>query len=405
MLKYIANTVSQVIEDAGYQAPRALTQIVGKGTVKVGSEAALAGIAGLTSGVGPLIMVAGPLSAAVSMAIVHGDHVHRRFRLLKRYGKEIAAKLGDGRTPETLTEKDLELVANGDKKAGIVANPILKSALEDSSKERGWGMAIAAITSLVSVAAAVMLFHSGGALEDLKGISKLLVGGAVGFSIYVPVSTTLHYIGQKFFGLEKETVEERIHGIRRSVEYGKAISQEQVLEVVVAANPAMDKIIQYNFGKRFAKLDEAERAQLIEAVQSQIDLARITADINAGVLRPEELAFTAVGQESGVGRLKAPEERKRFKSWAQEAWQSCVESCQALLPSTRPVAVEQSPEAVTIRAESEDKNTQALLHAEHHEAPGKKHSFVKMVGARRGQEGDMSFVQQVESSRFSEVVR
>ncbi len=86
-------------------------------------------------------------------------------------------------------------------------------------------------------------------------LAQLAVKACIGLATYNAVKIPLHWMGDKLFGLDKETTHDRIVSLQREHEAGKAISREQVLSVFAGANPQLDRFIAAEYGKQFDKLD------------------------------------------------------------------------------------------------------------------------------------------------------
>lgn len=419
MLAFIAKRTAEFFDDVGYNTRRMATHIIGKAGIKGGVETlgpVLMGIGGAGVGVSGALLVAAPLSAAFSSAIVQGDHLHRRQLLTDCYRKEIAAWIGDGKKPEEVTEKDLERAAYGDKERGIAGNPALKEALDQSAKERNWGIGISVISSLIStvlIAAAkeMMKEAAAGLVASVKetvtqasaGLIdpiSMLTAGAIGFAVYLPVSITLHWVAENLFGLEKETVNDRVREISHERERGRAVSQEKVFSAYLEAHPDLDERIEAAHGHRFEKLGAAGKRAVLEAIGLQIGLEGMTEAINLGRMRPQELAFAVHGQVSGAAGEPVPETRP------VDLLARAREAMGRLLTRRRkeaPAAQEALPAGVSVALQSADGSEQVNLQTYEDAMPERKVSFVQMVGKRRGADGALSFVEQVKQSQSTEV--
>ena len=80
---------------------------------------------------------------------------------------------------------------------------------------------------------------------------------------------------------------------------GKAISQEQVLDVFVSANKELGEYVEKQYGKAYEDLNAQERKQVAADVNNVVPLAKLTDDINSRKYDIGELAFALEGQSSG----------------------------------------------------------------------------------------------------------
>lgn len=436
MLNFIQDKTEEFFDDFAYNGRRSVSYILGKSGITAIAPSIVATSAGesfaamggsLLAGAGDAstkaLMIATPLSAVFSATLVQGDFIHRRKRLLEQYRPEIAAWLGNGRKPEEQTVKDLYLAAFGDEKRGIAANPTLREAMTQNAKERNWGVGISIASTTTSTIAAHAAHHE---IEHFwQDIFKdnLTVGttgietatvlslGALGFMIYQAIKTPLHWLAECCFGVEKETYNDKIEQIRRVREAGKAVSQQDVFEAYIQAHPEIDGMVRKEYGRRFARLHPVDKAAVLERIGPQLRLPEVTGDINQGFIRPEELAFIAFDQSSGVARRGEPVRREerpdgsltklagkaaRLLGYSKKEQQAAEEMIEGL-PTP-----DQLPSYVGIAAQSPDGNTQLSVQALRDDAPGRSASFVQKLGRSRSADGSMSFVEQVEQSRSSE---
>lgn len=336
---YLVEKVEDFFDDFAHNGRKMALFTLGKGSIKTSPELinATAGlIVGGTSTVGhyltPIVIPAG---AVFSSALVQGDHLHRREKLLSAYREEIGSVLG--KSAQAVTEQDMDLVAQGDEKGGIKSNPTLKEALDQSAKERNWGVAISAIASVTTGLVVGGLMHSapGAPPALLEGFSlptTLAMVGAISLGIYQAISLPMHYVAEKMFGLDRDTVQDRIHSIHHAVERGRTVSQEKVFGAFVQAHPQIDTMIAQGFGKKFDRLNKDDKRTVLNIIGPQVELEKLTQDINLGHIKCEELAFVVHGQLSGVERSDTPREMEKKESggFISRTWKACVRAVSML---------------------------------------------------------------------------
>src|SRR5690606_33731120 len=83
--------------------------------------------------------------AGVSAMLVQADFKHRRSQLVDRYREETAAILQ--KAPDGVTIKDIEVLARGDFKQGIAANPAMRKELKNCWLERNVGVVLSGIVA------------------------------------------------------------------------------------------------------------------------------------------------------------------------------------------------------------------------------------------------------------------
>jgi hypothetical protein len=134
-------------------------------------------------------------------------------------------------------------------------------------------------------------------------------------------------------------------------------------------------------------------------------LQEIAQDINLGIMRPEEMAFRVHGQQSGVALKDSGQAAAAKPGYFSRAWKHCCSAVRGAIGTHEKesaVVEEGKPAAVQLHATSTDGNAEIDVRAYGEDRPERKTSFVQMLGKRRGQDGSMSFVEQVEQSRSAE---
>ncbi len=305
------------------------------------------------------------LTAAVSASLVQIEHNGKIKQLAKFYKEELAAKLG--KDVNQIGEKDLDALARGSHFGGIEDNPVLAEELQQSRKRRNLGVTLSAIASIATY---VILKVAMPVVPE--GIMAVIAKGVIGLATYFAVKTPLHWVGDKAFGVDKKTTHERIREIAHERQAGKTISKEQVFDVFVAANPDLQDVIEAKYRKSFDKLDLRDRQVLTKELGTLMQVDEITAAINGGNINVSELAFAAIGQESGVPMKDGTKREKPhgLVNAIKEKWHSFIEHF-----THKP----------------------AEQHAEHVGQDTGMRSFAERVGKRHNP--DMTHIERVEQSR------
>jgi hypothetical protein len=392
MRKTLGTHIEEIFDDLGYYTRRALTFMTGKAGVSVLAQS-LPGVIitltnfGGTAGeyVASTLAVSGVMG--ISAGLVQMDHNHRSESLMNRYREEIAT--ATGKAPDKVQEQDLLNVAD--------RNPTLRQALKHSARERNIGVVISAVSAAATYIATGLIFgsHAVDLSQSIGAVaSDLLTRGLTGFAAYNLVKAPLHLAASQLLGLKEETVDDAIASIRRTRAHGKLVAQEQVLDVFIEAHPEIGKSVEAQFGKPFWNMKVDEKIQVMKSIpKEQLDLRKTTEDINLGHIKPEELAFMAFGQRSGVERKpldilpKRPEVMDSLwnflhgltAGWTAPARETTSEEVAAALPELKG-----KTEYVI---HTPDENTAGFAIHNTDEKDGAKRSFAAMVGRQKTPEG------------------
>ena len=355
-------------------------EAVGKGTLLIAGKNAAGVVGGAAAGisVGGVSMATVAtmgLTAAVSASIVQIEHNNKVKHIANFYKEELAAKLG--KSEKAIGERELDSVAKGSRLGSVQDNPVIAEELNLSRKRRNLGVALSAIASIATytILKAAMPFVPE---EAATGLMSVVAKGIVGLATYFAVKAPLHWVGDKIFGVDKETTHERIEEIARDREAGKAISKEQVFDVYVSANPDLQDVIEAKYGKPYAKMDINEKKELTQGIGQLMHVEQMAAAINNGNINVSELAFAAVGQESGVPMKDGTKREKPhgFMNAIKEKWHNFVGHFSHKQPEIPAQAVEHNDGA---------------------------RSFAERVGKRHNT--DMSHIERVEQSRSDNPVQ
>lgn len=415
MRKTLKNTVEEIFDDLGYTTRRALTFIGGKAGAQASSLWVLGplvgGAIGYATGIGAgatelvtdVVTIAGVMG--VSAGLVQMDHNHRQEHLLNRYRQEISNVTG--KSPSQVQVQDLQAVASGSFDRNITHNPTLKQALNQSRAKRNLGVIISAVAAAATyVLVGNMLGHvdSTAFTSVTNATTTLLEHGIASFLTYNIIKQPLHFVAGKLLGLREETVDDAIAHIRRTRTHGKLVAQEQVLDVFIEAHPEIGQSVEQQFGKPFWDMHADEKIRVMQSIPKEhLDLRKTTEDINLGHIKPEELAFMAFGQRSGVERKQLDILPKRppvmdsmwnflhglTAGWTAPARETTSEEVAAALPhlNGKTDYVIHTP----------DENTAGFAIHNTDEKDGAKRSFAAMVGRQQTPEG-LSHVERYEQT-------
>jgi hypothetical protein len=92
-------------------------------------------------------------------------------------------------------------------------------------------------------------------------------------------------------GVRKAAAHDRIVEMERGLARGWGVSKEQVYGALVAGNPALQDSIQREFGKAYADMRPSDQAHVLNEIGVADEMLAIASEINAGRLRPANLAF------------------------------------------------------------------------------------------------------------------
>lgn len=265
---------------------------VGTGGSGIGTAAG--GVSGVAATAGGTLATAVTLglTAAVSASVVAIQHNSDKKHTAQFYKNELGAKLG--KAPKKVGAKDLEKMASGSIMEGLPSNQIMSEHLTQSKRRRNLGIALSVIASVATFA----IFES--LAIKAEGVLPVIAKGAMGLATYFGIKAPLHWLGDKVMGTDKETTHERIVEIAKDRAKGKVVGKEQVFSVFVAANPDIAGVIQDKFGKVYDDLELRDKQRVTQDFGDSLNIGAITRGINEGKMAAEELAFAAVGQESGA---------------------------------------------------------------------------------------------------------
>ncbi|MGE0753793.1 MAG: hypothetical protein AB7L92_01380, partial [Alphaproteobacteria bacterium] len=255
------------------------------------------------------------LTAAVSAGITQYEYSTKMKRVAQFYQHELGSVLH--KDARKITGNDLLDAAQGSILDQRNGNRILAEEIGQSRKRRNLGVMLSVAASVVTLAILGLAIPDGAAHaagELAKGsffTLGTLAKSIVGLATYYAVKAPMHWAGDKLLGTDKQTTHERIEELNREHKNGKALTREQVMAVYVAANPDLDGVIAKKYEDNFDKLDRRDKRIVTAELGHSMGVDAVTDAINAGNMSVAELAFVAVGQESGA---PAPHERGKEKS-------------------------------------------------------------------------------------------
>lgn len=280
----------------------------------VGAAAATTGEI-LMASTGGLVSIG--LGAGIDSYLNHIEHKHSQRQLTELYRPQIASLTG--KEPAGVEVADLKSVAS--------TNPSLQEELKRTDRKRtvkniasiggtvvAFAAVFAAITFFPPLAGMAVAAATGGSLATTIGFG--VVAGGLGFVTHKLATGPLKRIGEKVFGLDKPSVEDKITQLSKQHRKDRPLTPEQVMDVYVGAQPELAAEIKANYGKPYADLGFAEKRHATAQYAERLQTPQITAAINAGDMNVRELTFRVHGQNSGV----YPEDpwQDKLKDMAQE---------------------------------------------------------------------------------------
>ena len=247
-------------------------------------------------------------ASIASAAINVIKYINLRSDVCDLYRDEIASKLG--KSPEKVTVKDMDALAEGIPERGIPANKALAEELDNLRQERNIGIGVTIVSIMLAIPLAMAVMTGFGlpvvALQTLFTAPTLPLLGSfatqlvVGFLSHKLLEYPIEKIGHEIFSIANETTHERIELLMKDRADGKTLSKEQVLGVFVGAKQEFSNFVESSFGKPYDKLDLKQKQSMLESFEQYIPLTNITASLNAGITEVSELAFLVQGDKSGV---------------------------------------------------------------------------------------------------------
>ena len=263
---------------------------------------AMSGMAEIWTGIGA--------ASLVSVGVNYFDYRNKRSGLREIYQDEIAAKLG--KSPPQVTNKDMETLAAGVPERGIAANTVLAEELDKLKADRNLGF----LTTVISVLATAVILYglivltgptsifathlTGGAFASLPNFGVAVLRGGIAFACHKVLEEPIRWGGEKMLGMDVVSTHERIEELVHEREAGLALSKEQVLGVFISVNPELENFVKQNYGKAYDKLNLPEKQQVVQICEQYVPLADVVSSLNSGRVKITELAFSAIGQQSGV---------------------------------------------------------------------------------------------------------
>lgn len=450
MLERIARLFEDTVDDIGFIFKRSTTFVLGKsGGQEIGKQFGLiaGGLIGFIPGLegtGPIQQVAaGTVAvgavAGVSAYLVQKDFEHKRESLVERYRSEVGQLLGKAK--DKVQEQDLAMVARGDFKKGIPANPSIRRELKNTWLNRNVNFVLATVVSVITFAAvhAIDMFvgdNIGGSLHHIVGEGNalgamfdavrngnfadfreigglMLRNGLIGLVTYHGMKTPAHWAAAEILDIDERTVNDRITEIKRTLGHGRDVQPEQVLGTFIHAHHDIEEQIEAEYGKKFDKMSHKQQGELLSVVQEYMNVKEITDNINHGRMRPEELVFAAYGQSSGTEMADAGTHHQRGNildgMWkglqaVTGGYKTTAHSKQQMEDVSDEIA-SQMPGTTRVNVHTPDENHASMHVQNEYEEPGKKRSFAARVARSRDVSPDgLSHVERLEQSSSQETV-
>ena len=262
--------------------------------------------AGFTTTVSSLWTGFGVGLSAIASAIINViKYKNMRSDIRELYQDEIASKLS--KSPKQVTNQDMDALAAGIPERGIPANTILAEELDKLKKDRNLGILVTTVSILCSIPIALTLaapiisaIGASSMTPFFQTAVTLLTKAAMGFVCHRIMEYPVEAIGQKLFDMETTSTHERIANLVNEHEAGKALSKEQVLGVFISTNQQLDGFVTQNFGNTYDKLKLEVQQAIAQSFEQFIPLSDVVDSLNSGRVKITELAFSAIGQQSGV---------------------------------------------------------------------------------------------------------
>ncbi|MFO1241634.1 MAG: hypothetical protein U1E36_00280 [Rickettsiales bacterium] len=266
-------------------------------------------------------VVALPTGLAFATYVSYSESKMEKRRMTNAYRHEIAELTGKPWKEVSVT--DLETLAKGDHEEHISPVHVFEEKLDRNRNKRflslmghiaGAAVAFGAIwfgfehfnSSFESMGTAVKDFFTNWIGTESFGKNLPVMASAGLISLAGDIAFTL--TGERILGYDKPTVYDQVQHIKHDMRLGRVLTEEKVFGVVLAANPGFSKGIEERYGQPFEKLPAKYQQEIINAFDQTYPIKRLTAEIEGGLRSPNEIAFFAYGQESGVP-LKQPKEK------------------------------------------------------------------------------------------------
>lgn len=254
------------------------------------------------------------VATAAGAVVNQMTYQSRRAYMRNTYKHEVGAVLG--KSPEKVTDKDVDLVAKGDPQRGIEANKTIAAGIDKLKKSRNVGILVSVLSILATVTLVVAMFSLGPVAGAATAISTaigfptaglFITKGLAGYGIHQALEKPISWASKKLFDMEKTTTYERIAVLERDHRNGKSLGREQVLGAFVGANHELSNFVQEHYGKEYDKLNVKDKKDVADIFEQYIPITKITESLNSGRVHVSELAFSVEGKSSGVVAGSVPD--------------------------------------------------------------------------------------------------
>lgn len=275
----------------------------------VGTAGVVSASGGISSAIEGVIGIGAVSVAAAAGAVVSQmNYKNKRDHMREMYKHEVAAVLG--KSPEKVTNKDVDLVAKGSPEDGIESNKSIAEGVDKLKKSRTVGVLVSALSILATVAIITLFAQAisasiasamvGSSLASLAPAASFVAKGIIAFGIHHALEKPIDWVGKKIFGVEHTTTHERIASLEKDHKNGKFLEREQVLGVFVGANKQLDQFVKEQYGKQYDNLSVRDKRAVADIFENYVPVTKITENLNSGRVHVSELAFSVEGKASGV---------------------------------------------------------------------------------------------------------
>ena len=268
----------------------------------VGTQSAVSGVGAGAAGTGSVFGVFGvTIAAGISLVLNQINYQKKVSELKEMYKDEVGNQLG--KSPNKVTDKDVELVAKGDPQNGLSGNKTIAEALRKLKTHRNIGMVVTtgAILGTLGILAVTGLATAPifGAASFAAGVGTFAVKALMVFAIHSALEKPMKWAAKKVFNME-DTTNDLISNLRLQHRNGKAVSREQVVEVFVSSNKELSTFVKDKYGRDFDNLNVQQKREVTDSFEQYLPVTDVTENLNSGRVKISELAWAVDGKSSGV---------------------------------------------------------------------------------------------------------
>ena len=298
-----------MLENLNYGARWLAAFITGRGATAIG----VGGLSYLANANSLWIPAVGlTLGVPVTAMLATMSHTHTEKLVLDRYRSEIAAELK--KSPHDVTMNDLRIAANGSEKDNIPGNRTLHEALLRNDRRRTIALAANILSAVLTLGLVALAPEMGFATEELRQLPAHIfsslpvlssfatrfglaaVAGVASFGLDV----VFKGLGNGMFGYDSPSLNLRIADIAKGQRHGITVQPEQLMGLIVDANPVISSEIQKKYGLNYYKLPPEVKRDVLKKYDAAFEISDMVEGLNLGLLPASELAFTIEGVRSGA---------------------------------------------------------------------------------------------------------